>query len=153
MRIVILIFCLFVFAGCPTSGVSQPDPGHAQESHKEGDGHEHEADESHREEGHLQLTEAQRKQLQIEVKPVVAASGKSTGLRPGRVEADPDRQVVVSSQVSGVLQQLYAHVGSSVRKGSTVAVLASPEVTSLQSEYHQAEVEAELARKELNNDW
>jgi len=102
-------------------------------------------------EGFLLLTPAQSRQLKVETVPVVAISGQTTGMRPGRIEADPDQKVVISSQVAGTLSQLNAQVGSRVRAGASIAVISSQQVTALQAEFHQAEVESELAQKELAN--
>ena len=178
MRLTILFLTLLLLTGCqtkPESGVSATSSPHAEHSEQahSGEGHEdhdssedshsdhddhapsedgHEDHDKHSEqEGFLELTSAQREQLKVTTQPVVAAGGQSTGLRPGRIEADPDRRVLISSQVQGTLQNIYVQVGVTIDAGASVAVIASPEVTSLQTEYHEAEVEAELARKELAN--
>jgi RND family efflux transporter MFP subunit len=154
MKSLIISILIFVLAGCDVGGT--PTPSSSPPGHDEHVGHNHsehaeEPDGDQKEEGFVTLTPAQQKELRVTTTPVVAASGQSTGLRPGRIEADPDRQVAISSQVSGTLRQLYAQVGAQARVGAIIAVISSPEVTSLQAEYHEAEVESELARKELAN--
>ena len=170
----LLILCLIFFAvGCQSPG---PKPGSTPAQHqahdKQGDVHEEHDDhgdepKAHEDRGHdddgdehggehsedrvLKLSQAQEKELRISTTPVIASAGKSTGIRPGRIAADPDQQAVVSSQVSGTVQTIYAQVGSDITAGSLVAVISSPEVTDLQAEFHEAEVEADLASKELAN--
>lgn len=122
------------------------DADHHDEQPGGPDGHAHQESE----EGFITLTEAQRKEIGLEV-AAPGASGAQGAVRTGRVEADPDRRVVVSPQVSGTVKHLPLIVGSKVRQGDLVAVLDSPEVTVLKGEYHNAEVEAELAAKELAN--
>ena len=169
MRFIIVFLLIFLCLGCqkePEPGLS-PHPTNEEHEHHddenqnhtedksepEGHGDEHGTHDEHgdEEEGFLTLTEAQKKELKLTTTAVVAASGQSTGLRPGRIEADPDRRVIISSQVSGTLQNIYVQVGASIGAGTSIAIVTSPEVTSLQTDYHEAEVEAELARKELAN--
>jgi RND family efflux transporter MFP subunit len=171
MRFTILFLTLLLLTGCqnhPESGPPATSSPHAEHSDHaptedghddhndpaptEGDHDGHDDHDEHSEkEGFLELTPAQKEQLNVTTKPVVAVGGQSTGLRPGRIEADPDRRVLISSQVQGTLQNIYVQVGDTIDAGASVAVIASPEVTSLQTDYHEAEVEAELARKELAN--
>ena len=156
---IIAILLILSLAGCQEKSPTTPQDqgshqGHSHEEHSEEGGSEHSEhpeNSEHDEEGHLELSQQQRESLQIETKPVVLASGQSTGLRPGVIAADPDHQVVVTSQAAGTLKQVYARVGSFVDEGRPIALLSSPEVTALQSEFHESEVEARLARKELAN--
>jgi RND family efflux transporter MFP subunit len=151
--IVILLMVTMLVSGCqsgPPTGHSHAEQGHA---HGE-QGHEHEEgghEEGEHEEGFLTLTDAQRKEIGLETAAARRAGGASLGVRTGKVEADPDRRVVVSPQVAGTIKDLPVIVGSRVRQGDLVAVLDSPEVTVLKGEYHNAEVEADLAAKELTN--
>ena len=151
MRIVlsiILIMLITLFApGCDEGKSPQPQPTEEHHHEEEHDGH---AEEGH-EEGRIRLTEAQFKELGIQVEPVRRETGAGTGVRPGRVEEDPDKKAVVSAQISGTLMKVHARVGDEVRAGQVLATVLSPEVTGLQTEYHEAEVEADLATKELAN--
>jgi RND family efflux transporter MFP subunit len=124
---------------------------HGEEGHEEA-GHEH-GEEGHeeKEEGFVTLTEAQRKEIGLQVAPVVLAANMQGETRTGRVEANPDRRVLISPQVEGIVKHLPVIVGSRVRQGDMIAVLDSPEVTSLKADYHNARVEVNLATKELVN--
>lgn len=151
MRFIICVLIAMLLGGCQTGQMGTPSTSstqHAGEAHSD-----HVDDDEHGEEreGFVVLAEAQIKELDLKTAPVVGASGQSTGLRPGRIEADPDGKVIISSQVSGTLQRFYVQVGGRVRAGDLVALVTSPDVTSLQAGYHEAEVEAELAGKELAN--
>lgn len=148
MRFVIFSLFIVMVVGCQTA--SNP-PAAPLDQHSVGAGEPEHDDHDDHKEGFVTLTPAQKEQLKLTTQVVVLASGQSTGVRPGRLEANPDRKVVISSQVSGILQQLHVQVGAEVKAGSPVAVIASPEVTSLQTDFHEAEVEADLARKELKN--
>ena len=154
MRSIALVLLVLLLYGCQGKGGEAHD--HSTHDHGEHEGHDHDGHAGHgehgdEEEGFVVLTPAEKGELKIITSPVVVASGQITGLRPGRIEADPDKKVILSSQVAGTLQSFYAQVGARVRSGELVALLTSPEVTSLQADYHEAEVEAELARKELSN--
>lgn len=145
MRILAIFFFLMLSLGCQTSPLPSPSQSpHAQEEND----HDHE---EHAKEETLTLTASQVKELKIRSQAVVYATGAKADVRPGRIEADPKRQAVLSSQVSGTLQQIFVQVGDELRAGSKVAVMACPEVTALQADFHESEVEAELAGKELEN--
>lgn len=149
MNILGLLLLVILISGCQKDSVSSSVASPVvMESHQHEEDH---ADEHEDEEGVLHLSESQRKTMRLTTQPVVVASQRTSGIRPGRIEADPDRQAVISSLVSGTLQTVSVSVGGHVSSGASVAVLSSPEVTSWQAEYHEAEVEAELARKELAN--
>lgn len=149
MRFVLMSLLILSCVGCgkvtaPAASTS-PAPDKGLEKHND-EGKPH-----LEKEGFVTLTPAQVKELDLTTTTVVSVSGQSTGLRPGRIEVDPDRRAVISSQVSGILQNIYVQVGAKVGAGATIATVTSPEVTSLQTDYHEAEVEADLARKELAN--
>lgn len=125
-----------------------------------GQGHRHtESAEDHANHDHheqvekdaLSLSSEQIEELGIVVEAVTLSAEQSTGVRPGRIVADPDGKVLLSSQVSGTLWEFHVQIGAQVEAGTVVAEIKSPEVTALQAEFHEAEVEAELAEKELLN--
>lgn len=168
MRIVFtlgLALCL-ALSGCQSSTSPTPNASasagakanqdehghdHGEEEHADEHGHS-EGEEGHEEgeEGFVTLTAAQRKEIGLEIASPV--SGSVTGTtRTGRVEADPDRSVVISPQVAGTVKTLPVIIGSRVRQGDVIAVVESPEIAVLKGEYHNAEVEVDLAAKELAN--
>jgi multidrug efflux pump subunit AcrA (membrane-fusion protein) len=152
LKLLITILIILSVAGCgPNAGSTNSSPGGHSEANSE-----HESDPKHQDEHDderesLKLSQAQEKELGIEVETVAAVTGQSTGMRPGRIVADPDAKVLISSQVSGTLARFHVQVGATVEAGVVIAEIESPDVTALQAEYHEAEVEAELAQKELDN--
>lgn len=142
----LIITILLLCAGCGSQSTPQQEnPPHSHEHGEEGHQHDEHAP------GHIELSEEQKRELGITTEAVVEASQQRSGIRPGRVEADPDRKVVLSVQVSGTLKSFTVELGDRVQAGGQIALIDSPEVTELQSAYHEAEVEAELAAKELAN--
>lgn len=168
MRYFYLILSLLLLGGCSPTINPKPSPSSALHSeHSEGEEHKEESasdhaghdegsehgDEhsSHEGEGFVELTPAQKQEIGLEIVSITKMSGESTGARPGRIEVDPDRKVIISSQISGTVSQFYVQVGSDVNQGALVATVSSPELTSLKADFHEAEVKSELARKELGN--
>ena len=138
---------------------SAEEEGHEEGGHAEGEGHSEEEGHEHGEEGHdegkeegvVALTDAQRKEIGLEIAPVTLSANIQGGTRTGKVEANPDRRVLISPQVEGIIKHLPVIVGSRVRQGDMIAVLDSPEITALKADYHNARVEVDLASKELTN--
>lgn len=108
---------------------------------------EHHHDESH--EG-LTLTLEQMKQAGIEVAPVAYRDLEGGFETTAVIEADPDRQVVLSSRVPGVVSRLLVSLGESVAAGHAVAVVESPDLARAKADYHHARVESELATHNLS---
>lgn len=132
------------------AGCRGPSSSHSHDHAPEQEQEARESEHQESEEGFVLLTAAQRKEIGLEVASPV--SGSTTGTsRTGRVEADPDRSVVISPQVAGTVKHLPVIIGSRVRQGETIAVVESPEIAVLKGEYHNAEVEVDLAAKELAN--
>ena len=127
-----------------------------EHSHGEGEphgkehAHQHGGEDHEREEGFVVLSAAQRQEIGLSLAAPVTAPGSGAS-RTGRVEADPDRAVVISPQVAGTIRDLPVIIGSRVERGAVVAVVESPEIAILKGEYHNAEVEMDLAAKELAN--
>lgn len=159
-KVLWLLLWAVLSIACTTSA-KPPDldahPHESGEAHGRSEkGAEHASvDQQHAEEpqveGVVVLTQAQRKELKLQVAPVSIHGGVESGYRVGKVEADPDRKVVISPQVSGTVRELPVIMGSRVSRGARIAVLDSPDIVMLKGDYHQAEVERDLAIKELAN--
>lgn len=159
MRYLLCIFFALLALGCGDPKAGGVDShshqgGQAGESEHAHDGEhgeqDHEREQGEHEEGFVTLTEAQRKEVGLETSVPQEARAQSAP-RTGRVEADPDRRVIVSPQVEGTVKHLPIIIGSQVHRGDTLAVLDSPEIVELMGEYHNAQVEVDLASKELRN--
>ena len=122
MNKVCVIILTLLLLGCGKSPSPSPSPSeehdHAQSEERDQHGHDEEKPV-------LSLTLSQIKELGIVVEPVTLASGQSTGIRPGRIVADPDSKVLLSSQVSGTLSQFHVQVGAVVDAGTLVAEIKS----------------------------
>ena len=162
MKLFILIVIALFTLGCgqgPTE-IKGPTNSPSPAAHSESDhAHEDEDHGTHKEEGHdeheegeegfVTPTKAQQQEIGIKVEGVVTANLVGA-VRTGRVEPDPDRSIMVSPQVSGTVRHLPILIGSQVRKGDVLAVVDSPEIAVLKGEYHYAQVEVDLALKELS---
>ena len=101
--------------------------------------------------GLISVSKEQRTEMGLKLLTVSLGGEVAGTQRTGKVEADPDRRIVISPQVAGTVKHLPVTVGSQVRAGDVIAILDSPEITLLKSEYRTAEVEVDLASKELVN--
>ncbi len=101
--------------------------------------------------GVISVTKEQRTEMGLKLLTVSLGGELAGTQRTGKVEADPDRRIVISPQVAGTIKHLPITVGSKVRAGDVIAILDSPEITVLKSDYRTAEVEVDLASKELVN--
>lgn len=101
--------------------------------------------------GVISVTKVQRTEMGLKLLTVSLGGELAGTQRTGKVEADPDRRIVISPQVAGTIKHLPITVGSKVRAGDVIAILDSPEITILKSDYRTAEVEVDLASKELVN--
>jgi multidrug efflux pump subunit AcrA (membrane-fusion protein) len=93
------------------------------------------------------LTPEAVQSARIEVEPVTAEAGdlEHGGLDvPGQVEFDPHRVALASPRAAGRLERLLAVEGDQVRLGQTVALVASPEYLTAQSDFLQAAQRARL---------
>ena len=101
--------------------------------------------------GLISVSKKQRTEMGLKLLTVSHGGEVAGTQRTGKVEADPDRRIVISPQVAGTIKHLPVTVGSKVKAGDVIAILDSPEITVLKSEYRTAEVEVDLAGKELVN--
>jgi RND family efflux transporter MFP subunit len=67
----------------------------------------------------------------------------------GQVEPVPENLVNLNSRVTGRVLEIRAHVGDTVRRGQTLAVLDSEEIQRAEVAYAQAKRQLEFARAEL----
>ncbi len=68
---------------------------------------------------------------------------------PGRIQADPTRVVRVFPPVGGRLISVEVRPGDRVRKGQTLALLESSEVTGARADYEKARADNEVKQKAL----
>lgn len=80
-----------------------------------------------------------------------ASEGLSGGL-PAKVVVPVEQMRVVAAPLAGMLTQVHAVAGQSVKKGQVLARLASPGLIQAQKDYQQARQQADLTRRSLERD-
>jgi cobalt-zinc-cadmium efflux system membrane fusion protein len=126
-----------------------PVAGHedsAQEGHDEHDEHEGHPEE----EGRIHLTLPQQREAGIRVAPAQAEPLVGGTTLTGTLEGDPDLEVRLSARVQARVETLSASVGDRVVAGQVLAILDSPEVARAKADAHEAQVELDLARRNLD---
>ncbi|MGE0492272.1 MAG: efflux RND transporter periplasmic adaptor subunit [Vulcanimicrobiota bacterium] len=114
-------------------------PQPAEEEHH----HEEEA------EAGLHLEPAQQKEAGIALaSPTMAEVARGIELSAVLVP-DPDRQVIISSQLDGRVHKLFVQLGERVQVGQALVAVDSTELARLKAEYHQSRVESSLAENNL----
>lgn len=100
----------------------------------------------------ITLAPAQAKALGVETRPLAAAdTGSAAGL-PAKVVVPVEQMRVVAAPLAGLLTQVGAVAGQTVKKGQMLARLASPGLLQVQRDYLQARQQADLAQRSLARD-
>ncbi|TPQ27656.1 efflux RND transporter periplasmic adaptor subunit [Methylomonas koyamae] len=100
----------------------------------------------------IRMSRQQIENLDIKTAPLVASSSVPLFYAPAKVVTPADREALVSSSQPGLVTQLAANIGDSVRKGQVLAQLRSPELVGLQQGYLAAASELNLSGLERNRD-
>lgn len=98
------------------------------------------------EEGKVELSDAQIKAASIRVDTAGPARIRSTLQLPGEIRLNEDRTSHVVPRVAGVVENIYASLGQSVKKGQVLAVIASPAVSEQRSELETVQKRLILAK-------
>ena len=99
-----------------------------------------------KEEGKVELTDAQIKAAAIGVDTASAASIKSSLLLPGEIRLNEDRTSHVVPRLAGVVESVSANLGQVVKKGQVLAAIASPTASEQRSELQTAQKRLALAK-------
>jgi len=99
-----------------------------------------------KEEGKVELTDAQIKAAAIGVDTASAASIKSALLLPGEIRLNEDRTSHVVPRLAGVVESVNANLGQVVKKGQVLAAIASPTASEQRSELQTAQKRLALAK-------
>ncbi len=116
---------------------------------REGHGEEGHGEEGHGEEGVAELSESVAERLGIRVVPVRLRKVAGLLETTGRVDFDQERIAHVAARVPGRVVKIEAVLGSTVRKGTVLAVLDSLELAEAKSTFLQARTELRLADSTL----
>ena len=133
-------------AATPASDEHAHEEKAASKGHDDHEGHGHNGDqEAHGEEQVVRLTEAQLRELGIEV--ATAGPGKLATYvtLPGHVTLNADRRGAIIPRISGAIQQVLKQLGDWVRAGEVMAVIDSRELADLKSAYLTARDRVPLA--------
>jgi cobalt-zinc-cadmium efflux system membrane fusion protein len=99
-----------------------------------------------REEGKIELNDAQIKAAGISIATSAPARIKSSMQLPGEIRFNEDRTAHVVPRVAGVVESVAANLGQPVKKGQLLAVIASSTVSEQRSEFLSAQKRLALAK-------
>lgn len=94
------------------------------------------------------LSEGKLKAARIECAPAKLESLPAELSVPGRIDANQDRQVAVRPRATGVIREVKATLGQSVKKGDVLAVLDSADVATARLNLRAKQRELATARFE-----
>jgi cobalt-zinc-cadmium efflux system membrane fusion protein len=120
----------------------QPAPptaeGRGHESHVDSHGHDDrhkEATAPQQDERGIAMTEARIKANGIAIDSAGPAMLQERLHLPAQIRADAERTVALAAPAQGIVQSVPVSLGSAVRKGQALAVIASPAVAQWRAEY------------------
>jgi cobalt-zinc-cadmium efflux system membrane fusion protein len=99
-----------------------------------------------KEEGKVELTDAQIKGSGVTVQTAGAARIQSALQLPGEIGFNEDRTAHVVPRVAGVVEAVSANLGQVVKKGTVLAVISSTSLSEQRSELLAAQKRLEFAR-------
>ncbi|RYF31898.1 MAG: efflux RND transporter periplasmic adaptor subunit [Comamonadaceae bacterium] len=99
-----------------------------------------------KEEGKIELTDAQIKAASVSVDTASAANIKTSLLLPGEIRLNEDRTSHVVPRLAGVVESVSANLGQVVKKGQVLAAIASPTASEQRSELQTAQKRLVLAK-------
>jgi RND family efflux transporter MFP subunit len=136
-KIIIPAACLLLFYSCGNKSES-PKQEAAQEQHDE------------EESSMVSLTEEQIKAAGIAWAPAGQKNLGESIKVSGKLEVPAQNKALVTSLYEGVLQQIYVHPGSSVKKGQVLARIANTGLTGIQQNLISVNAQLKLAQLEYN---
>jgi len=99
-----------------------------------------------KEEGKVELSDAQIQAAAISIDTASAATIQSALVLPGEIRLNDDRTSHVVPRLAGVVEQVNANLGQVVKKGQILATLASPTASEQRSELQTARKRMALAQ-------
>ena len=100
----------------------------------------------------LEMSEAERELLGIEVQAVASVAASSTGEITLRVSFSPDGEWAIKTPLPGILHRAWVQVGDQVKAGDRLMTVRSAEVVSLQRDYLKARAELSLREAAWSRD-
>lgn len=135
----IALVALFAISACTTD-------------HKEGDGHQHDAETAEHEEGEniALLTGDQLKSVGIETGTIEQKQLSATLKTNGVLRVPNTDKANVTSLFGGIIKSLRVELGDYVKKGQVIATISNPEFIQLQEEYLNIDSRIAFAEQELS---
>lgn len=99
-----------------------------------------------REEGKIELTEAQIKAAAIGIQNTAPAKIRTSAQLPGEIRFNEDRTAHVVPRLAGVVESVPANLGQLVKRGQVLAVIASTGLSEQRSELLSAQKRLTLAK-------
>lgn len=99
-----------------------------------------------KEEGKIELSDQQVAEAGIAIQTAGPAQIRNTVILPGEIRFNEDRTSHVVPRLAGVVESVSANLGQEVKKGQTLAVIASTAFSDQRSELLSAQKRLELAR-------
>ncbi|WP_422928393.1 efflux RND transporter periplasmic adaptor subunit [Singulisphaera sp. PoT] len=97
------------------------------------------------------LAEGKWKTAGIKIEPATIVMVATEVGVPGKIEANPDRQVAIRPRSAGIVREVNATLGQKVKRGDVLAVLDSPDLGTARLNLKGRQIELSTARLEL--DW
>jgi multidrug efflux pump subunit AcrA (membrane-fusion protein) len=97
----------------------------------------------------LTLSKAEQDAAHVVVEPIEPKDVAQSITAPGKLVVNEDRTWRVGAIAPGIIDELFAKVGDSVRVGQTLAKIHSHEVHEVRAAYREATVELDRARTSL----
>jgi len=138
-KLISCIFSLFIFLSVPSFAFA--------EEH----GHEHGQHEEHEEPG-LNFSAAQLQEFDIKLSQASSGVINKTRDLTGEVIVAPERLFHIVPRVSGVVRQVFKHLGDKVATGDLLATLSSRELANAKAEFVAAESLLQLANTNLKRE-
>ncbi len=139
------------------------DEEHEHEEQKE-QGHQHEHEEGAKEQGHdehegheeepgLKFSSSELQEFGIKIQPAKSGVISKTLNLFGEVIVAPERLFHVVPRVSGVVREVYKHLGDEVKKDEILASLSSRELADAKAQFVAAQSLLQLGNANLNREY
>ena len=152
------LFILLLIAGVQPS-VLAADHNHASEQHeqhkdKDEEGHNQEKHDEHEghEEPELEFSAAELQEFSIKLDQAKPGVINKTLNLTGEVIVAPERLYHVVPRVSGVVRQVFKHLGDEVKAGDLLATLSSRDLADAKAEFVAADSLLKLANSNLKRE-
>ncbi len=154
LQLISHIFSLFIILSVPSFALAEEYP---QEHGQHEDHEEHEKGEEHGEhEGHeepeLKFSAAELQEFSIKLDQAHPGVINETLNLTGEVIVAPERLYHVVPRVSGVVRQVFKHLGDKVKAGDLLATLSSRDLADAKAEFVAADSLLKLANANLKRE-